>query len=77
MPENSYWALKDEYQDEMVIDFDENYTKISADSKSNYFDLYLDTLQPERYYTVLIKTTLDGSTLVYNENDFFKVSRNG
>lgn len=77
LPENSYWAIKDEYTDEIIIDFDENYTKISADSKSNYFDVYLDTFQPERYYTILVKTTLDGSTIVYNENRFFKVSRNG
>ena len=34
---SSYWGLKDIKTDQMVIDFDTSYTKISADSGSNFF----------------------------------------
>ena len=77
LPENSYWGVKDEFSEEMIIDFDSNYTKISADSNSSYFDLRMNALQPERYYRLLVKTTLDGSTIVLDNNNIFKVTRNG
>jgi len=56
-----------------TINFDEKYTKISADSTSNYFDVYMNGLEPERYYTILIKTTIDGSTKIFDEDIMFKV----
>ena len=77
LPENSYWGIKDEYSEEMIIDFDTQFTKISADNTSSYFDVYMDTLQPERYYRLLVKTTLDGSTVVLDNKNVFKVVRNG
>jgi len=30
-------------------------------------------LEPERYYTILIKTKLDGTTQIYDEDIMFKV----
>lgn len=77
LPQNSFYAIKDEYSEEMIIDFDSTYTKISADNTSSYFDIYMDTLQPERYYRLLVKTTLDGSTVVLDNKNVFKVVRNG
>lgn len=77
LPENSYWGIKDEYSEEMIIDFDTQFTKISADDTSSYFDVYMDTLQPERYYRLLVKTTLDGSSVVLDNRNVFKVVRNG
>lgn len=77
LPTNSYWALRDENTEEMVVDFDTNYTKISCDSTGPYFDVYMDGLQPERYYRLLIKTTLDGSTTVVDNKNIFKIVRNG
>ena len=56
-----------------VVDFDSNYTKISADYSSSYFDVYMNGLEPERYYTILIKTILDGTTKVFDEDIMFKV----
>lgn len=76
LPANSYWAIKDEFSGNMIIDFDTTYTKISADNISSYFDLYMDTLQPERYYRILIKTTLAGSSVILDQNNVFKVVRN-
>jgi len=61
----------------MVVDYDTTFTKISADGTSNYFDVYMDGLQPERYYRLLIKTTIDGNTNVIDNGQVFKVVRNG
>jgi hypothetical protein len=49
---------------EFVINFDTQYTQISSDSRGNYFDIYMSGLEPERYYKVLIKTEINGSTLI-------------
>ena len=73
LPLSSYYAIKDLDTNEYVIDFDSQYTQISADSTSNYFDIYMDGLEPERYYEILIKSTIDGSTRIYNDNYYFKV----
>ena len=77
LPEASYWAIQDYHSQEMIIDFNTTFTKISADNSSSYFDVYMDTLQPERHYKLLIKTTLDGSDVVIDNNNVFKVVKNG
>jgi hypothetical protein len=73
LPTASYYAIKDLDTNEYVIDFDTNYTQISADSTSNYFDVYMNGLQPERYYKILIKTTINGSTIILDNNYYFKI----
>ena len=74
LPESSsLYAVKDLDTNEYVIDFDSDYTRISADSTNSYFDIYMNGLEPERYYKVLVKATVDGSTTVYDENLIFKV----
>ena len=77
LPSASYWGLRDENTEEMIVDFDTQFTKISCDSNGAFFDVYMDGLQPERYYRILIKTTLDGSTTVVDNQNIFKVVRNG
>jgi hypothetical protein len=77
LPTASYWGLRDENTEEMVIDFDTTFTKISRNTTGNYFDIYMEGLEPERYYRVLIKSEIDGSTNVIDENLVFKVVRNG
>lgn len=73
LPTSSYYALKDLSTNEYIIDFDPLYTKISSDIKGNYFDIYMSGLEPERYYCILIKTTIDGSTIVLDNDYYFKV----
>jgi hypothetical protein len=76
LPTSSYWGLKDIKTGEMVVDFDTNYTKISADNESNYFTVYMDGLEPERYYQVAIKTVVGGETLIIEDKtNYFKVVR--
>jgi len=77
LPNDALWGLKDEYSEEMIIDFDSNYTKLSCDSSGPFFDIYMNSLQPERYYRLLIKATLDGSTTVIDSDNVFKIVRNG
>ena len=77
LPSASYWAIQDDFSQEMIVDFDTTYTKISADNTSSFFDIYMDILQPERYYKLLVKTTLNGSTIVLDNNNIFKVVKNG
>lgn len=73
LPSSSYYSLIDLNSGDTVFDFDTNYTKISADATSNYFTLYMDGLEPERYYKVLIKTVIDGSELILDDDYYFKV----
>ena len=73
LPTASYYAIKDLETNEYVVDFNTTYTKLSADATSSYFNLYMNYLQPERYYTILIQSTIDGSTVVFNDQYYFKV----
>ena len=77
LPATSYWGIQDDFSQEMIVDFYTTYTKISADNNSSYFDIYMDLLQPERHYKLLVKTTLNGSTVVLDNNNIFKVVKNG
>jgi len=73
LPTASYYAVKDLDTNEFVITFDTEYTQLSSDDKGNYFDIYMNGLEPERYYQILIKTNINGSTIVYDDNYYFKV----
>ena len=73
LPTASYYAIKDLDTDEYVIDFDNVYTKLSCDSNGSYFTLYMNGLEPERYYKILIQSTINGNTIVFDENYVFKV----
>lgn len=73
LPTASYYAIKDLDTNEYVVNFDDNYTQISADSTGNYFDIYMSGLEPERYYKILIKSTIQGSTIIYDDSYYFKV----
>ena len=75
LPTSSYWSIKDLDTEETVVHFDTTYTKISCDPTGNYFDVYMNGLEPERYYKILIKTIINGTTLVLDDNYYFKVIR--
>jgi hypothetical protein len=77
LPSGSYWGLRDEFTEEMVVPFDINYTKVCCDSTGPYFDIFMDGLQPERYYRVLIKSEIDGTNTIVDNGNTFKVVRNG
>lgn len=62
LSQESHWALQDLKTNEMIIDFDDKYTKISADTVGNYFFMYMKGLEVERYYRILIKTKIYSTT---------------
>ena len=71
----SYYSVRDAATEEDVIPFDTNYTKLSADANGMYFKLYMQGLQPERYYRLLFKHINGDGTLVYDNKYHFKVVR--
>ena len=70
---SSFYAIKDTDTNEYVVPFSDPYTKISADEISSYFDVEMAGLEPERYYTILIKSTVGGTVKVFDEDIMFKV----
>jgi hypothetical protein len=76
LPVTSYYAIQDAKTDDIVIDFDTDYTKISCDGTNSYFYLYMNGLEPERYYKVLVRTILTDEESYDTDNDLiFKVVR--
>ena len=73
LPSSSYYAIKDLDTNEFVVDFDTTFTQISCDASGSYFTVYMNGLEPERYYSILVKTIVDDNTLVLDENYYFKV----
>lgn len=73
LPTSSYYAIKDLDTNEYVVDFDTTYTKISADESSNYFNIYMDGLEPERYYKLLIQVDNGYNKEIYDNDYYFKV----
>ena len=73
LPTASYYAIKDLDTNEYVVDYDTTFTQLSSDDKGNYFDVYMNGLEPERYYKICVKTTINGSTLVLDDNYYFKI----
>ena len=75
LPSSSYYSIKDAHTNETVVPFQIPYTTLSCDSNGNYFDFYMDGLQPERYYRFVFKIH-SGSRVEYYDNDYlFKVVR--
>ena len=76
LPTQSYYSIVDLDTKEIIIDYDTVYTKISADSVGNYFNIYVNGLEPERYYQILIKSIFTNKeTIVLDDNYYFKVIR--
>ena len=77
LPTSSYYAIKDAQTEETIIDFSNTYTKISSDSKGNYFNFRMQGLMPERTYRILIKTEKSGSdiTQIHDNGYYFRVVR--
>ena len=71
----SYYSIRDAQTEEIIIPFDDNYTKLSADSDGMFFKLYMNGLQPERYYRILFKHINNDGTQIYDDNYHFKVIR--
>jgi hypothetical protein len=74
LPSASYYCIKDNESENVVIDFDNN-TKISSDGNIHYFNIDTTGLPVERFYRILIKTTFDTQTNVFDNGNIFKITR--
>lgn len=77
LPTSSYYEVRDAHTDEIILPFNVSGTKLSCDSDGNYFNLWMDSFQPERFYRVVIKVETDGGDTVqtFDNNYYFKVTR--
>ena len=68
------YSILDAKTGETVIPYDSTYTKVSANAKGNYFEIYSDSLFEERLYKIQLRYgTSDYS--YYDIKDLFKVVR--
>jgi len=77
LPTSSYYCVKDASTEETIIPFDPDYTKLSCDGTGNYFKLWMDGLQPERYYKFVFRVDTEGNTVkrFFDDDYIFKVTR--
>ena len=75
LPTSSYWGIKDVHTEEMVMDFHTSYTKISCDSEGNYFDFWMDGLQPERFYRFVFRVDRGNKKQFFDNDSIFKIVR--
>jgi hypothetical protein len=75
LPSSSYYAIKDNMSEEIIVDFD-NYTRLSSDYPGgNYFTLDTTGLAQERFYRILIRIVDGTSVYTFDNGDVFKITR--
>jgi len=75
LPTSSYYSISDAATDEVIIPFDNIYTKLSCDSTSNFIYVDMNGFMPERYYRLNLKI-VDGFVEQYIDDEiYFKVVR--
>ena len=72
---SSFYSIRDAHTEEVIIPFDDNFTKLSADENGMYFKLFINGLQPERYYRILLKHINNEGIEIFDNNYHFKVVR--
>lgn len=75
LPSSSYYSIIDAHTAETIIPFDTSSTKISCDTNGNYFNLWMNGFQPERFYKLRIKVVSEYSENIYDIPSSFKVVR--
>ena len=77
LPSSSYYEIRDAHTDEVILPFDYTGSKISCDGTSSYFNLWMDSFQPERFYRVVVKVERSGgdNVQIFDNNYYFKVTR--
>lgn len=75
LPTSSFWALKDNQTDEIVVNFD-NYTQISCKyPEGNFFFVDTTSLPQERYYRILIRVDDGVQVDTIDTGKTFKITR--
>ncbi|MAG26238.1 hypothetical protein CMI47_11840, partial [Candidatus Pacearchaeota archaeon] len=79
LPTSSYYSVRDAYSEDVIIPFDD-YSKLSLDSTGNYFNLWMNGLQSERYYRLLFCYKVNSGSIneiveKFDDDWIFKVER--
>jgi hypothetical protein len=74
LPSSSYYAIKDNESERMILDFDEA-TKLSCDGNLHYFTIDTTSLPEERFYRILLKIVTNNTTQIFDNGYIFKVTR--
>ena len=75
LPADTLYSIIDAATEEIVIPYDSQYTKISCDATSNFINVDMTGLMPERYYRLAFKV-IDGFYEEFIEDDlYFKIVR--
>jgi hypothetical protein len=72
LPTSSYYQIEDYKTNEVIIPFGE-YSKLSCDSKSNYFYLETSTYPINRIYRLKLKVEKDGVTKIIDDKLTFEI----
>ena len=74
LPKDTYWGLQDYRTSEMVVEFDPYSTKLSIDPSGSFCKIYMNGLEPERSYKILLKSVFEnGETVITDRDLIFKV----
>jgi hypothetical protein len=74
LPHDSYYCIKDAQSEMEIIPYDD-YTRLSFDTRGNFFMLDTTGLPQERYFKIEIRSEQSGSVLTYTVPTTFKISR--
>ena len=72
---SSFYSIRDAHTEEIIIPFDDSFTKLSSDADGMYFKIFMNGLQPERYYRLLFKHINDDGVEIFDNDYHFKVVR--
>jgi hypothetical protein len=74
LPAGAHYAIQDASSQEFIVDFDENYTKLSADDNGSYFMLDMSGFPQERFFRIFIKVVQNGESEIFTDDKVFKVT---
>jgi hypothetical protein len=72
LPTSSYYQIEDYVTNEIIVPFD-GYSKLSCDSKSNYFYLDTKSFATDRVYRLKLKVESAGITKIVDDKLIFKI----
>ena len=69
LPSSTYYQVKDVQTDDVIIPFDDDYTKVSCDTNGNFFKLDLTNWEYNRDYYIQIKVDRNGVVEYFEDKD--------
>ena len=78
MGQGTYYSIVDASSEDVIVPFGTG-SIVSCDSTGNYFNVWMDGFQPERFYRFQIKVVsgsgVDQTSMIYDDDYTFKVVR--